>query len=149
MPVIESRVEVSAPIERVMDIARRVEEFPEFMPDLKSLVVLERSEDGLRTVTEWVGMVREFKMTVRWTEEDIWDPGERTCRFRMVKGDLTKYEGTWTFEETASGTVFSSVIDFEYNVPLVGPLILNIITAKMRQNADNILKAIKEKAEGS
>lgn len=147
MPVIESHVDISAPLERVMDVAMRVEEFPEFMPDLKSLVVLERSPDGLRTVTEWVGIVREFKMTVRWTEEDIWDMDARTCRFRMTKGDLSKYEGVWQFEPTEAGTSFSSVIEFEYNVPLVGPLILNIIAAKMRQNADNILSAIKEKAE--
>lgn len=132
-----------------MEVARRVEEFPVFMPDVKSLVVLERSNDGLRTVTEWVGMVREFKMTVRWTEEDLWDLDAHTCRFRMIKGDLTKYEGTWSFEEQGSVTVFRSSIDFEYNVPLVGPLILNIIAAKMRQNADNILNAIKAKAESS
>jgi len=59
-------------------VARDVESFPDFMEDLQSLVVKERTDDGNRTVTEWVGLIREFKMTVKWSQEDLWDP--RTYR---------------------------------------------------------------------
>ena len=149
MPTIETSIEISAPLARVWDLATRVEEFPEFMPDVKSLKVLERSDDGLRTVTEWVGIVKEFGMTVKWTEEDLWDPDNHTCRFKMLSGDLKKYEGVWSFAEQDGKVMFQSAIEFEHDVPLIGPLIKNLIAAKMRENAENIQKAIKEKAEAS
>lgn len=147
MPVIKSHVEVNAPFEKVWDVATRVEEFPGFIEDLKSLTVLERSDDGRRTLTEWVGVVKEFGMTIRWTEEDIWNPEARTCEFRMVKGDLDKYEGTWTFTPNGETVSFESVIEFEHNVPLIGPMIKNLITAKLQESTDKVLNAIKKKAE--
>lgn len=149
MPVIETTASINAPIERVWEIASNVEEFPAYMPDLKSVKVLERSDDGLRTVTEWVGVVREFGMTVKWTEEDIWDPAARTCTFKMTKGDLSKYDGVWSFREEGGKVVFDSKIEFEYDVPLIGAMIKNLITAKMRQNAQNIQDAIRDKAESA
>ncbi len=147
MPRIESSVTVNAPLARVWEIARDVESFPQFMPDLKSLAVLERSEDGLRTVTEWVGLVKEFKMTVKWTEEDLWDPEAHTCTFKMLKGDLSRYDGVWSFAEQDGAVRFDSVIDWQYDVPLIGPLIKNLIAAKMQENAEKVLTAIKERAE--
>lgn len=147
MPRIESAVTVNAPLERVWDVARNVEAFPQFMPDLKSLTVIERSSDGLRTVTEWVGIVKEFKMTVKWTEEDIWDRGAHTCAFRMLKGDLSRYDGVWTFQERDGGVRFESTINWEYDVPLIGPLIKNLIASKMKENAENVIQAIKERSE--
>lgn len=147
MPRIESTIDISASLERVWELAGRVEEFPEFMPDLKSLKVLERSDDGLRTVTEWVGIVREFNTTVKWVEEDIWDPSSHQCQFKMIKGDYKQYEGTWSFQEVDDKVRFHSVIDFEYDVPLIGALIKNLVANKMKQNAENVLRSIKAKAE--
>ncbi len=39
------------------------------MPDVESIHVAERSADGPRTVTDWVGVASDFKLKVRWTEE--------------------------------------------------------------------------------
>lgn len=147
MPRIEETVEIAAPLETVWAVAQDVESFPEFMPDVRSLKVLERSPDGLRTVTEWEGIIKEFKRTVRWTEEDVWDPQARTCAFRMLKGDFDSYEGLWTFTEEDGKVCFHCVVDYEYDVPLIGPLIKNIVALKMKQNAANILQAIKARAE--
>ena len=147
MPRIEETVEISAPLETVWAVAQDVESFPEFMPDVRSLKVVERSPDGLRTVTEWEGVIKEFKRTVRWTEEDVWDPQARTCSFRMLEGDFDSYEGLWTFSEQDGKVRFRCTVDYEYDVPLIGPLIKNIVALKMKQNAANILQAIKERAE--
>jgi ribosome-associated toxin RatA of RatAB toxin-antitoxin module len=134
-------------IEDVFRLARNVESFPEFMPDVKSVTVLERSEDGTRTVTEFVGIIKEFKTTMKWTEEDFWDEEARTCRFNLVKGDFKTYSGLWTFEEVDGGTKYTSVIEYEYDIPMIGPLIKALIMKKMKQNVDNMLAAIKEKVE--
>ncbi len=147
MPEVTSSVEINGPIDEVYRLAKDVESFPEFMPDLKSVRVVESSEDGRRTITEWVGIVKEFRTTVKWTEEDIWDDDAHTCVFKLLKGDYSKYSGVWTFTDVGGRTRFDSEIEFEYDVPLIGPLIKGIIAKKMKENVDNMLAAIKRKVE--
>lgn len=147
MPVVNSSIEINGPIDQVYALAKDIESFPEFMPDVKSVRIAERSEDGSVVVSEWVGIVKEFKTTVKWTEKDIWDDGARTCTFSLVKGDYSKYSGFWRFTDLGGRTRFESEIEVEYDVPLVGALIKGIIAKKMKENVDNMLEAIKGQVE--
>jgi uncharacterized membrane protein len=148
LPKIQSSIEINGPIDKVFALARDIESFTEFMPDLKSVNVVEKSEDGSRIVSEWVGIVKEFKTTLKWTEEDIWDDKAKTCVFSLVKGDYSKYSGNWAFTDLGDKTRFDSEIEVEYDVPLVGALIKGIIAKKMKENVDNMLAAIKTRVEG-
>ena len=148
MSKVSSTIEINGPIEEVYALAKEVETFPEFMPDLKSVKIIEKSADGSRVVSEWVGIIKEFKATIKWTEEDIWDDAAKTCTFSLVKGSYQKYGGHWTFTDLGGRTRFDSEIDFEYEIPLIGALIKGIIVQKMQENVDNMLAAIKEKVEG-
>lgn len=148
MPQIESSILIDAPRDAVIAVARNNEAFPTFMADVDSLVVRESSADGLRLVSEWVGIVPKFGVKVRWTEEDVWDLGAGTCVFRQLTGDYQKFEGVWTF--TAEGpntTRFHNLLDYELEIPLVGPLIKAIIKKTMENNLDSTLKAIKQRSE--
>ncbi len=148
MPVLESEVQVSAPRDIVYDIAKDVESFSSFMPDVESVQVLESSDGGDRTVTKWVGLVPEFKQKIRWTEEDLWSRAEGTCAFRQIEGDYQVYEGEWRFVELEAGhTLFKSTLRYELEIPLIGALLKTLIAKKMRDNTDKILTAIKTRAE--
>jgi uncharacterized membrane protein len=148
MPRIEQSVTIEAPIEAVWAVARDVEAFPQFMADLQSLKVVERSADGLRTVTEWVGVINAFKMKVKWTQEDLWDQGAYRDTFHMLHGDMDRMEGTWQFvSEGAALTRFDSVVDYEYNVPMVGPMVKGLVKKLMTENLRATLNAIKSRAE--
>jgi uncharacterized membrane protein len=147
MPRIELDLDVAAPAQTVYEVARRVEDFPTFMEDLQSLTVLDRSADGNTTTTEWVGIIREFKMTIRWTQEDVWNPDARRDDFRMLKGDMDSMSGSWEFSDAPGGSRFRSVLDYEYNVPLIGPMIKALIKKKMTANLDAQMRAIKARAE--
>ncbi|MBV9851764.1 MAG: SRPBCC family protein [Armatimonadetes bacterium] len=150
MPHIENEVLVNAPLEKVYALAKDVESFPQFMPDVESIHIAERSADGQRTVTDWVGVASDFKLKVRWTEEDLWDDAAHTCRFSQVKGDYQQYGGTWTFTQEAGGrTRFASAIDYELDIPLIGPLLKSLVAKLMRENTQRILDAIKRRAEGA
>ncbi len=100
-----------------------------------------------RTVTDWVGLIREFKMTVKWTQEDLWNPETHRDEFRMLKGDMDHMSGYWQFTPEGGGTRFESVVDYEYNVPLIGPMIKALIKKKMIENLDAQMRAIKSRAE--
>jgi ribosome-associated toxin RatA of RatAB toxin-antitoxin module len=146
MPKIELSLHVDAPVEKVYQVARDVQSFPDFMDDLQAITILETSEDGNTTVTEWTGMIREFKMTLKWTQEDRWNPAAHRDDFRMLKGDMTSMSGFWQFTPVENGTRFDSVLDYEYNVPLIGPMIKALIRKKMENNLDAQMKAIGRKA---
>src|SRR5262245_34609451 len=148
MPRIEQSVQIEAPIAHVYRIAKDVESFPQFMADLQSLTVKERSPDGARTVTDWVGLIREFKMKIVWTQEDRWDDAAYRDEFTMLKGDMDRMEGCWQFTpEEENRTRFDSVVDYEYNVPLIGPMVKSLIKKKMTDNLQATMDAIKRKAE--
>ena len=150
MPQFENEVRIAAPLDTVFALAKDVASFPTFMPDVESVVVLEKSDDGSRTLTEWVGVASDFKLKVRWTEEDIWDSAAHTCRFHQTKGDYQSYSGSWLFQTEADGrTLFASAIEYEIEIPLVGPLIKKVVAKLMRENTQRILEAIKTRAEQS
>ena len=101
-----------------------------------------------RVVSEWVGVVPKFGTAIRWTEEDVWDQAAGTCAFQQLKGDYKQLEGVWTFaEEGPETTRFSSVLDYEIEIPLVGPLIKAIVKRAVQDNLDATLRAIKRRCE--
>ena len=135
MPRVESTILIHAPRERVLTVARDNAAFPDFMTDVKSLVVTETSADGLRVVSDWVGVVQKFGITVRWTEEDVWDLDAGTCTFRQLKGDYDEFAGQWRFvAETPTTTRFDSHLDYALEIPLVGALVKTLVHKIIQTN---------------
>lgn len=134
---------IRAPVEAVYALAKDVERFPEFMPDLESVRLVTR--DGSRTVTEWVGRVQGRR--IRWVEEDTWDDTAYTCTFRQREGDFDRYEGVWNFEPVQAGCRTRLVVDFDLNVPFLGPLLANLVLLLMRKNVERMLDALRRRAE--
>jgi uncharacterized membrane protein len=145
MPTVETTTWINAPLETVYAIAKDNESFPEFMKDVKSLTVVET--DRNRIVSDYVGLVPQFMLKVRWKQEDVWDDENHVCAFRQLEGDYDRLDGTWTFKEENGGTRFDSVLHYEYNVPTLGPLVGKVIYGIVVKNVENILSAIKSRAE--
>lgn len=145
MPTVETTTWINAPLATVFSIAKKNEDFPEFMKDVQSLKIVE--SEWPRVVSDWVGVVSAFGLKIRWRQEDLWDDAAHTCRFRMLQGDYDKLEGEWKFTEENGGTRFDSVVDYEYRVPGIGPLIYKVIHGLVVKNLDDTLAAIKARAE--
>jgi ribosome-associated toxin RatA of RatAB toxin-antitoxin module len=145
MPTITSEITVHADVEKVYALAKDVEHFPDIMADVEKITVLER--EGNRTVTEWVGKIRQFNRTVKWTEEDHWNDAERSCAFEQIKGDFSLYRGLWKFEPANGGTRMTLTLEYEYDVPLIGPLIKKVVQKLVKANCDQMLDALKREAE--
>ena len=145
MPHVESAITIAAAPDAVYAVAKDVERFPEFLPDVESVKIVER--DGARVISEWVGLVREFNRTLRWTEEDHWDDAARRCSFRATRGDWDRYEGEWTFDPDGDGAGVRLALDFEFNVPLIGPLIRRVLAKLVQNNCDRMLAGLKQRVE--
>jgi len=150
MPNVRKEITVSAPAAKVFAVARDIERFPEAMQDLKSVEVLER--DGNRVVSRWVSVAEVGPLTrqVAWDEEEIWDEAVLACSFKLLKGDMKSYGGSWSFTpEGGDGNATRVVLDFDYEIeiPMLGALVKKIIHAKMVDNCESLLKALKELSE--
>lgn len=144
MAQVTASVFIRAPLEEVYRRAKRVEDFPQFMPDLERVTVLERDGD-LPLVTEWVGRVEGRR--IRWVEEDRWDDARYLCRFRQREGDFDRYEGTWSFAPELGGTRTTITVEFEFGIPLIGALLSGLLRTKMRENLDGMLRALQAELE--
>jgi len=144
VPEVTAEIHIAADPNRVYGLARDIERFPEFLPNVQSVAITAR--DGNRVVSEWVGLIPEFKRTLRWTEEDVWDDVGRACRFRLLSGDWDRYDGLWTFQARDGGTLVRLEIGYDYNVPLIGPLIKQLLRKLVQRNADGTLAGLKRQA---
>lgn len=143
MATVSASTTIQAPLERVYALAKDVERFPEFMPDLERVTILERTPTG--TVSEWVAVVQGRR--IRWIEDDAWDDVRYTCTFRQRSGDFTRYEGEWQFEAIPGGTQTSLAVDFELDIPLAGALLSTLVRVLMRKNCESMLAALKGQLE--
>ena len=151
MGLVKAQVTVNAPREKVFEMARRVEDYPAFMPDVEEVEVLERDDSKGTARVRWVGKVEvgSISRKVRWIEEEIWNPKELKGEFRLIEGDYKYYGGNWEFEQTSDGkTVLTLNIDFDLGLPLVGPLINKLLDKLMLSNCQGMLEAIKRRVEG-
>src|SRR6202022_36941 len=95
MPFVETSIEIAAPREKIYQLAKDMERYPEFMPDVKTVKVLSRN--GNTTTTRWKTLVEEAP--IEWTEVDVFDDTNTRIDYKLIEGDLDKFEGAWTFVE--------------------------------------------------
>ena len=145
MPTVQTTAWFNAPLEKVYEIAKDSEKYPEYMKDVQSLTPVER--EGNRFVADWVGIVPSFLLKVRWRQEEIWDDATHSSQFKQLKGDYDKLEGSWTFKEENGGTRFDQYLEYEYNVPTLGPLVKKVIHTIVVKNLENINEAFAKRVE--
>jgi len=145
VPEVDSEIVIDAPAERVYRLAKDVEGLAEFLPNVERVTICER--EGNRTLSEWLGLVPEFRRSIRWVEEDLWDDAGMRCEFRSVSGDWDRYEGEWSFAREGNGTRVRLKIEYEYNVPLIGPLIKKLLHKLVGRNVEETLAGLRARAE--
>ena len=148
MPVIEVRRVLAAPLEKVVEVVKNVEAYPQFMPDVRSVKVLESSDEGRLQKVEWVGVIKQFAREIRWIQQDRWVSPTRV-EFNQIQGDYDKMVGYWEFTDSEGSTEFTNVLDYEYRVPLLGALVTRVVEFLVRQNLESIMDGIEKRATRS
>ena len=143
MPYVEVSLPISASREAIYPILKAMDKYPEFMSDLVSVDVLERSADT--TVTKWVSNVDG--RIIQWTEQDVFDEANFHIAYRQIAGDLKKFEGEWILTPVEGGTEIKLTVDFEFGIPMIAGLLNPILKKKVKTNSENMLKAIKDRLE--
>lgn len=147
MPEVVAQILIQAPVEKVYALAKDIEGLAAYIQDVEEVKVVERQ--GNRTVTEWVGILREFGRRIRWREVDEWDDKGFQCRFEQQEGEFQEYRGLWTFRAEEGSTRSEIRLTYRLEIPLIGPLIQRLIHAKVQQSCQHILQGLKQRAEES
>jgi coenzyme Q-binding protein COQ10 len=143
MPYVECSIDVAAPAATIYELAKDQERFPEFMPDVETVVVLERHPD--RVVTRWKTLVEEAP--IEWTEEDRFDDDALRIDYALIEGDLDTFEGSWTFVQDGTTTRVVLGVEYDFGVPTLAELIGPTLEKKVRENSEMMLAALKAEAE--
>ncbi|HXW52391.1 MAG TPA: aromatase/cyclase, partial [Candidatus Acidoferrales bacterium] len=144
MPYVETTIEIKAPAKKIYELAKDMERYPDFMPDVETVKILERK--GNETVTRWKTLVEEAP--IEWTEIDVFDDEKTRIDYRLIEGDLDKFEGAWTFTENNGLTKVVLGVDYDFGVPTLAELIGPILQKKVEENSQMMLRALKERCEG-
>ena len=145
MAYVERTILIEGPIEQVYELAKDMEAYPDFMPDVESVKVIER--EARRTVTEWETSVDGTP--ILWTEEDLFDDENFVIDYRLIEGDLDKFEGQWRFSRQGSATRVILTVDYDFGIPELTNLIGPTLEQKVGENSEMMLQGMKRRIEGS
>jgi ribosome-associated toxin RatA of RatAB toxin-antitoxin module len=136
---------INRPVAEVFAVAQQVERFPDVLPDLDKVEILENDGAG-NTVTRWQGTVALGPLTrkIGWTERDRWDTDALTCTFELVEGDMKQFSGVWTFVPASTdATQVDLRVQFELGIPVLGPMVNRIVDELMKKNCEDLLDALE------
>lgn len=143
MPYIETKTLIKGEGRKIYEIISNMQAYPDFMQDLISVDILERGEGY--TLSHWVSDVDGRKIV--WTEKDEFYPEDLKITYRQTEGDLKKMEGEWKIKEEGGCCEVSLSVDFEFGIPMIAGLLNPILKKKVRENSDNMLRALKGQIE--
>lgn len=143
MPYVEEQITIEGDIEAVYAIARDMENYPQYMPDVESVTVIERN--GNSTVSEWVTNIEGTPIV--WTEVDDFDDTHYRIKYRLIEGDLDKFEGEWRFDRVDGRTRVVLGVEYDFGIPNLTELIGPTLEVKVRENSQMMLQAMKDHAE--
>ena len=145
MPFVESEILINSDPKKVYDLAKNMEDFPNYMRDVEEVNVLERRDNG--TITEWVTNIDGTPII--WTEEDVFDDNDFLINFKMIEGDLDVFEGTWKFVKENGSCKVVLGVDFDFGMPSLTDLIGPTLETKLRENSEMMLSGLKTKTESN
>ncbi|MGE4588875.1 MAG: type II toxin-antitoxin system RatA family toxin [Acidaminococcaceae bacterium] len=143
MPFVETKTIINGSIDDIYNIVKNMEAYPSFMHDLESVKILEKGADY--TLSHWVSNVDGRRIV--WTEKDNFYDIEKRITYKQTEGDLKKMEGEWRLTNSNNGVEVVLSVDFEFGIPMIAGLLNPILKRKVRENSENMLKAIKTQIE--
>ena len=119
MPYVETSIIIKAESEKVYSLACNMEKYPDYMRDVESVTVIERKDR--ETITDWETSVDGTP--IYWKEIDYFDDKNLTITYKLIEGDLDKFEGQWKFRTVPEGTEVTLGVDFDFGIPVLEELI--------------------------
>jgi len=144
MPRIQVCVNIKKPKEEVYELIKKMEDFPSFMHNVRSLKVIKQLGDN-RVVTAWETEIEGVLLC--WKEEDCFDDANLEIRFSMLEGNYNGYYGRWRIETNQGGCKLTLEADFDWGIPILEKYVGPALVDKARHGLLGMAQAIKAKIE--
>lgn len=145
MPSVERKIVIEQEPRVIYELAKDMESYPNFMPDVESVKVISRGSAS--TVTEWVTDIDGTPFL--WTEEDRFDDAGLRIDYNLIEGDLDKFEGTWTFQDLGGSTEVTLSVNYDFGLPELTELIGPTLHQKVGENCEMMLSGMKRLVEAA
>ena len=125
---------------RAFEVVEDLERFPEFMPNVNSLTLLEA--EGNRKVAEWDITIDDAPLS--WIEEGIYDKQNLIVRFRSLEGVFDRFDGYWQVVPEGDGSRVNFELIYEIGLPEIEDIVGPILRERMIENVESMLEAIEK-----
>jgi ribosome-associated toxin RatA of RatAB toxin-antitoxin module len=140
---LEHSVIIKSSIDKVYNIAEKIEKFPEFMPHVKSSNIIKKQ--GNKREVEMTAVVNGIKS--HWISASTTEKNKKIT-YKQVKGVCKVMGGEWRFNKVPEGTNITLIHNFDVGFSIIGKLIGEIIIKKWVDKYSRLtLSNIKAKAE--
>ena len=146
MPRIKVCVNIKKPGTEVYGLIKKMEDFPGFMHNVKSLKVIKQLEEN-KVVTAWEAEIEGVLLC--WKEEDCFDDLTQEIKFSMLEGNYKGYRGRWLIEESHKGCKLTLEAYFDWGIPMLEKYVGRALTDKARHGLLGMAQAVKSKIENS
>lgn len=143
MPKIEKSVAINAPAERVFEVLQQAESFAQFLPHVKQVQTLERTENSV--LLEWEVVAPGVGMPVRWKSRHTIDAANHQVSMQPEGDSLVKLNGAWRVVPEGTGSTLAATLDYEANVP---PMFASLAQNAVNTIIQDWLNGFKQRAEG-
>lgn len=139
MPTIEVHELLQAPIEKVWELVRDVEGYPQRMETVRDIEVLESGENW-----KLVAWEAELKGSIlKWVEREEQDPEAYRLSYRQVDGDLERFDGYWQLTSQGSEvTEAVLVVHFDIGIPMLKDMLEPVAERAIRDNSSRMLTSL-------
>ncbi|MDU2064785.1 MAG: aromatase/cyclase [Sporomusaceae bacterium] len=144
MPCVKVSQEIAASPQELYLVLSDMEKYPEFMPNLVRVTILEKRKPI--TISQWVSNV-DGRM-ICWTERDLFREEIWRIEYEQIAGDLKRFQGAWQLCEQENGTLVELTVDFEFGIPMLAGLLHPLLKYKVKENSQLMLAAVKKRLEG-
>jgi ribosome-associated toxin RatA of RatAB toxin-antitoxin module len=131
---IEKVGEIDAPVEKVYQVVADVTKYPEFLPGVKSVTLL---EGGVVEMTASLG-----PFDVSWTSRAIFVPNQ-SIAIELVEGPFRRMDVRWEFTPQGDVTRVKYRTDFELRLSVPG--IHRIVAKAIEANTDATMTAFRRR----
>jgi ribosome-associated toxin RatA of RatAB toxin-antitoxin module len=140
VPIVQVDATIAAPAERVWRAVTAVEDYPAFMETVQAVRIEDEGVDG-RRLTRWSVLLKGSLL--EWTELETLREDVRRLEFEQVEGDLDRFAGAWSVDETGGGCTVRLEVDFDIGIPLLSDMLNPVAARALRDNSEQMLREIE------
>ena len=142
MPSVEVSIVVDAPARDVYELAKDQERFPDFMPDVESVNIVERAGD--RIVSRWKTLSKKRRSSGPRKTFSTTTASRSTTSCSKAISTRSREPGV---RDGDGRTTVTLVVDYDFGVPTLAELIGPTLHKKVKENAEMMLAGLKKEAE--